>query len=50
MMELAAYLPDDWRRALDSAVQAESFLRLGTFLETEYAEQRIFPPLKKMRS
>ena len=50
MTDLASLLPDDWRSALEPILQTESFRRLGAFLEKEYAEQTVFPPVEDLFS
>ena len=50
MTDLASLLPDDWRSALDPIMKTESFRSLGAFLETEYAEQTVFPPVDDLFS
>ena len=50
MTDLASLLPEDWRSALAPILKTESFRNLGSFLETEYAEQTVFPPVDDLFS
>ena len=43
--ELEKLLPEAWRQFLPEAVAEESFRRLSVFLNAEYREQTVFPPL-----
>ena len=47
-MELAKLLPDQWRLLLHDALNTESFKQLELFLDQEYREQEIFPPLENL--
>ena len=47
-MELAKLLPDQWRLLLHDALNTESFRLLELFLDQEYREQEIFPPLENL--
>ena len=49
-MNLAEQLPAEWRELLAPALQAASFRSLSAFLEEEYAEKQIFPPLEDLFS
>ncbi|MBR4665720.1 MAG: uracil-DNA glycosylase [Lentisphaeria bacterium] len=43
--ELRSLLPEAWREFLSDAVDAGSFRQLSSFLNAEYREQTVFPPL-----
>ena len=43
--ELRSLLPEVWREFLSEAVNAGSFRQLSSFLNAEYREQTVFPPL-----
>ena len=43
--ELRSLLPEVWREFLSEAVDAGSFRQLSSFLNAEYREQTVFPPL-----
>ena len=43
--ELRSLLPEAWRDFLCEAVESESFRQLSSFLNAEYREQTVFPPL-----
>ena len=43
--ELRSLLPEAWREFLCDAVDAGSFRQLSSFLNAEYREQTVFPPL-----
>ena len=43
--ELRSLLPETWREFLCDAVDAGSFRQLSSFLNAEYREQTVFPPL-----
>ena len=43
--ELKSLLPEAWREFLGEAVDAGSFRQLSSFLNAEYLEQTVFPPL-----
>ncbi len=43
--ELRSLLPEAWREFLSEAVNAGSFRQLSSFLNAEYREQTVFPPL-----
>ena len=46
--ELESLLPEVWRMFLPEAVGNESFRRLSVFLNAEYREQTVFPPLEDL--
>ena len=50
MTDLASLLPEDWRFALEPILRTDSFRNLGAFLEKEYAEQTVFPPVEDLFS
>ena len=47
-MDLAELLPEQWRGLLHEALKAESFQQLGLFLEKEYRDYTVFPPLEDL--
>ena len=44
-IELKSLLPEAWRLFLPEAADSESFRKLSEFLNIEYREQTVFPPL-----
>ena len=43
--DLTDLLPDDWRRAMAPFLDRDSATALSAFVDREYAEQQVFPPL-----
>jgi uracil-DNA glycosylase len=48
MSSLAALVPDAWRDALDTAITAESFTALDTFVTSQWQTSSVFPPRQKV--
>lgn len=47
-IELKSLLPEAWRLFLPEAVDSGSFRKLSDFLDAEYREQMVFPPLEDL--
>lgn len=47
-LDLAALLPEPWLATLDPFLDRERFAALGAFVEREYAEQTIYPPIEDL--